>query len=88
MRGRLWVAVLHAGLANASAFAQAGRGHSTAFDRPRSSADGTSDVPVGRPMPLRRDMEQTNLGWIALLGLHSLTAPTSIRALPKKADRP
>ena len=88
MRGRLWVAVLYAGLANASAFAQADLGHSTAFDRPRSSVVGTSALPAARPTPLRRNVERTNLGWIALLGLHSLTAPASIRALPKQADRP
>jgi hypothetical protein len=88
MQGRLWMAILYAGLPHASVFAQADLARSAASDRPGSSVARPASPPAAPQTPMRREVERTNFGWIVLLGLHSLTAPASIRAPSMQAHQP
>lgn len=88
MRGRLWTAILYIGLANASASGQPNPPDPTSLARAAGSVTASSIMPTPRSAPMRRDIERTNLGWIVLLGLHSLTAPITNQPLPKHSERP
>ncbi len=78
MRGRLWVAILYTGLPCAIALAQPRTEHAAVAAVAEASAGVASSVsPPRAPVRVRPDVERTNLGWIALLGLSSLTASNS-----------
>jgi hypothetical protein len=78
MRGRLWVAILYAGLPCAIALAQPRTEHAGVSAVAEASADvAPSVLPPRAPIRVRLDVERTNLGWIARLGLSSLTASKS-----------
>ena len=78
MRGRLWVAILYASLPCAIALAQPRTEHAAVSAVAETSAGAAPSIlPPRAPIRVRPDVERTNFGWIALLGLSSLTASTS-----------
>ncbi len=88
MRGRLWVAILYAGLPCAIALAQPRTEHAAVSTVAEASAGvAPSALPPRAPIRVRPDVERTNLGWIALLGLSSLTASSYQLRLSLQNDR-
>ena len=88
MWGRLWMAVLVAGAASASALAQPAPDQSTTASDAIIALVRPPPVPTLRPPPPRRELERTNFGWIVLLGLHSLTTPLAAPPPTKPATPP
>jgi hypothetical protein len=82
MRGRLWVAVLYASSHCTVALAQSHTEASVPMVAQVGAAASPLALPPRPPLRIRPDVERTNLGWVALLGLSSLTAANSQRRPP------
>jgi hypothetical protein len=87
MRGRLWVAVLYAGPLCTLAAAQANAEATVPVVSEVGVAASPSALPPRPPLRVRPDVERTNFGWVALLGLSSLTAANSQRRPPAQSER-
>jgi hypothetical protein len=88
MRGRLWVAILYAGFPCAVALAQPRTERFAASAVAEAGAAAVSSVlPPRAAFRVRPNVERTNLGWVALLGLSSLTASTSQLRPSLQTDR-
>ncbi len=87
MRGRLWVAVLYACPQCALAFAQARAEATVPVVAEVGVAAPPLALPPRPPLRVRPDVERTNFGWVALLGLSSLTAANPQRRPPAQSER-
>jgi hypothetical protein len=87
MRGRLWLAVLCASPQCILTFAQSHTEATVPTVAEVGAAASPLALPPRPPLRVRPDVERTNFGWVALLGLSSLTAANPQRRPPTQSER-